>query len=141
MKRLDSQRLDLQDYADKPHRNSAESKTLSIRRGIIRRSALCPLCRYRHNGHWTRHPTRLDRNFGRKRWGDEGYAMEELVAELGSAFLGADLGLKPNLLESHASYIESWLEVLKKDKKAIFTASGHASRAAELLNSKQPGNP
>ena len=89
--------------------------------------------------HSTRHPSRLDRDFGRKRWGDEGYAMEELVAELGSAFLGADLGLKPNLLESHASYIESWLEVLKKDKKAIFTASGHASRAAELLKNKQPG--
>ena len=43
--------------------------------------------------HWTRHPTRLDRDFGRKRWGDEGYALEELVAELGAAFLCADLGL------------------------------------------------
>jgi len=42
--------------------------------------------------HWTRHPTRLDRNLGRKHWGDEGYAREELVAELGSAFLYADLG-------------------------------------------------
>ena len=39
--------------------------------------------------HWTRHPTRLDRDFGRKRFGDEGYAMEELVAELGAAFLCA----------------------------------------------------
>ena len=43
--------------------------------------------------HWTRHPSRLDRDFGRKRWGDEGYAMEELVAELGAAFLSADLDL------------------------------------------------
>jgi antirestriction protein ArdC len=88
--------------------------------------------------HWTRHPSRLDRDFGRKRWGDEGYAMEELVAELGSAFLCADLNSKPENLDDHASYIDSWLEVLKRDTKAIFTASGHAQRAAELLKSKQP---
>ena len=43
--------------------------------------------------HWTKHPTRLAREFGRKKWGDEGYAEEELVAELGSAFLCADLEL------------------------------------------------
>ena len=49
--------------------------------------------------HWTRHPTRLDRSLGRKKWGDEGYAMEELVAELGSAFLCADLGLTPEVRE------------------------------------------
>jgi antirestriction protein ArdC len=59
--------------------------------------------------HWTRHPSRLDRDFGRKRFGDEGYAMEELVAELGSAFLSADLDLTPELREDHASYIASWL--------------------------------
>lgn len=53
--------------------------------------------------HWTRHPTRLDRDFGRKRWGDEGYAMEELVAELGSAFLCADIGLTPEPRDDHAS--------------------------------------
>ena len=47
--------------------------------------------------HWTRHRSRLDREFGRKRFGDEGYAMEELVAELGSAFLSADLELPPRL--------------------------------------------
>ena len=64
-----------------------------------------------HEGtHWTRHPSRLDRDFGRKRFGDEGYAVEELVAELGSAFLCADLGLTPEVREDHASYIASWLE-------------------------------
>ena len=47
--------------------------------------------------HWTRHPQRLDRDFGRKRFGDEGYAMEELVAELGAAFLSADLDLTPEV--------------------------------------------
>jgi antirestriction protein ArdC len=45
--------------------------------------------------HWTRHP-RLGRDFGRKRWGGEGYAMEELVAELNAAFLSADFGLTPS---------------------------------------------
>ena len=55
--------------------------------------------------HWTRHPSRLDRDFGRKRFGDEGYAMEELVAELGSAFLSADLELTPEVREDHAAYI------------------------------------
>ena len=64
------------------------------------------------------HPSRLNRDFGRKRWGDEGYAMEELVAELGSAFLCADLDLTPEPREDHAAYIASWLKVLKNDKRA-----------------------
>jgi antirestriction protein ArdC len=88
--------------------------------------------------HWTRHSTRLDREFGRKRWGDEGYAAEELVAELGSAFLSADLGLTPEPREDHAAYIESWLRVLKNDKRAIFTAAANAERAAAFLHGLQP---
>ncbi|UEM04735.1 ssDNA-binding domain-containing protein [Skermanella rosea] len=87
--------------------------------------------------HWTRHPSRLERDFGRKRWGDEGYAMEELVAELGAAFLSADLDLTPEPREDHAAYIGSWLEVLKNDKRAIFTAASHAQRAADYLNGLQ----
>nr|WP_302474489.1 zincin-like metallopeptidase domain-containing protein [Roseococcus sp. MDT2-1-1] len=87
--------------------------------------------------HWTRHPSRLKRDFGRKRWGDEGYAMEELVAELGAAFLSADLDLTPEPREDHAAYIGSWLEVLKNDKRAIFTAASHAQRAADYLNGLQ----
>ena len=83
--------------------------------------------------HWTRHPSRLDRSFGRKRFGDEGYAMEELVAELGAAFLSADLGLTPEPREDHAAYIGHWLNVLKNDKRAIFTAASHAQRAADFL--------
>jgi antirestriction protein ArdC len=83
--------------------------------------------------HWTRHPSRLDRSFGRKRFGDEGYAMEELVAELGAAFLSADLGLTPEPREDHAAYIGNWLNVLKKDKRAIFTATSHAQRAADFI--------
>lgn len=88
--------------------------------------------------HWTRHPSRLDRDFGRKRWGDEGYAMEELVAELGSAFLCADLQITPEVREDHASYIDSWLKVLKEDKRAVFSAASHASKAVDFLHSLQP---
>lgn len=87
--------------------------------------------------HWTRHPSRLERDFGRKRWGDEGYAMEELVAELGAAFLSADLDLTPEPREDHAAYIASWLKVLKDDKRAIFTAAAHAQRGADFLNGLQ----
>jgi antirestriction protein ArdC len=91
--------------------------------------------------HWTRHQSRLDRDFGRKRFGDEGYAMEELVAELGSAFLSADLDLTPEMREDHASYIASWIKVLKDDKRAIFTAASHAQRAADFLHGLQKQAP
>ena len=87
--------------------------------------------------HWTRHPTRLDRDFGRKRWGDDGYAREELVAELGAAFLCADLGLALEPRADHASYIASWLEVLKGDSRFIFTAAAHAQRACDFLHQRQ----
>lgn len=88
--------------------------------------------------HWTRHPSRLNRDLGRKRWGDSGYAMEELVAELGSAFLCADLKISPEVREDHASYIASWLEVLKSDKRAIFSAASRASKAVDYLHDLQP---
>jgi antirestriction protein ArdC len=86
------------------------------------------------SAHWTKHPSRLDRDFGRKQWGDEGYAREELVAELSSAFLCADLGLTPEVRDDHASYIASWLEVLKNDKRAIFSAASHAQKAVDFLH-------
>jgi antirestriction protein ArdC len=87
--------------------------------------------------HWTRHKSRLDRDFGRKRFGDEGYAIEELVAELGSAFLSADLDLMPEVRDDHAAYIASWIKVLKDDKRAIFSAASHAQRAADFLHGLQ----
>ncbi|WP_338720747.1 zincin-like metallopeptidase domain-containing protein [Devosia sp. XK-2] len=88
--------------------------------------------------HWTKHKSRLDREFGRKKWGDEGYAREELVAELGAAFLCADLALTPEAGADHAAYIQSWLKVLKEDKRAVFSAAAHAQRAADYLNGLQP---
>ena len=87
--------------------------------------------------HWTKHKSRLDRDFGRKTWGDEGYAKEELVAELGAAFLCADLGLTPEPGTDHAAYIQSWLKVLKNDKRAIFSAAAHAQKAADFLHGFQ----
>jgi antirestriction protein ArdC len=77
---------------------------------------------------------RLDRDLGRKRFADAGYAMEELVAEIGAAFLCADLGITPETRDDHAAYIASWLKVLKDDKRAIFTAPGHAQKPADYLH-------
>ena len=90
--------------------------------------------------HWTRHATRLDRDLGRQKWGDAGYAREELVAELGAAFLCADLGLTLRDREDHAAYIASWLKVLRDDKRAIFSAAAHAQRACDYLHSLQPAS-
>jgi len=88
--------------------------------------------------HWTRHPTRLDRDFGRKRHGDEGYAREELVAELGAAFLCAELGLALEPREDYAAYIGSWLQVLRNDNRFIVSAASHAQKAVDHLKSLQP---
>lgn len=87
--------------------------------------------------HWTKHETRLARDFGRKRFGDEGYAREELVAEIGAAFLCADLGIAAEPREDHAGYLGHWLEVLKEDKRAILQAAAHAQRAGDFLTQLQ----
>ncbi len=82
--------------------------------------------------HWTAHRSRLDRDLSR-RFGDEAYAMEELVAELGSAFLCAELSITNVPRPNHAAYVASWLKVLKSDVRAIFTASRKATTAAGYL--------
>lgn len=82
--------------------------------------------------HWSGAEHRLARTFGR-RFGDEAYAMEELVAELGSAFLCADLGLSSEPRPDHARYLASWLKVLKADNRAVFSAASAATKAAEWL--------
>src|ERR1700685_400010 len=84
--------------------------------------------------HWSGSKTRLDRDFGGHRFGSEGYAVEELVAELGAAFLCADLELALEPREDHASYIATWLKMLATDNRAVFTAAAHAQRAAEFIN-------
>jgi antirestriction protein ArdC len=85
--------------------------------------------------HWTGHKDRCAREFG-KRFGDNAYAFEELVAEIGSAFLCARHGIALDGLQ-HSQYLASWLEVLKADKRAIFTASSKAKQAATFLMQDQ----
>lgn len=91
--------------------------------------------------HWTGHPRRLNRVLGR-RHGIEAYAYEELVAEMGAAFLCAHVGIPARM--EHASYIDSWLDALRRDKRLIFTAAGAAQKAAdfvlgETLSAPAPG--
>ncbi len=90
--------------------------------------------------HWSGHSTRLNREFG-KMFGDPVYANEELVAELGAAFLCASLGITPEIRQDHAAYIGDWLAILKEDNRAIFRAAAHAQRAADFLNALQPKSP
>jgi antirestriction protein ArdC len=83
--------------------------------------------------HWTGHPSRCARDL-HNRFGSEAYAAEELIAELGSAFLCAEIGISPEPRIDHARYIDSWLKVLKSDKRAIFTAAAKANQAVTYLN-------
>lgn len=82
--------------------------------------------------HWTGAKARLDRDLS-GRFGSEAYAMEELVAELGAAFLSGQLGLPSVPRTDHAPYIATWLKVLKNDSRAIFTAASKAQAAADYL--------
>jgi len=82
--------------------------------------------------HWTARAERCDRQLG-KRFGDTAYAAEELIAELGAAFTMAHLGLSTEPRQDHAQYIQSWLRVLRADKRAIFTAASKAQQAADYL--------
>ena len=80
--------------------------------------------------HWTGHESRLGREFG-ERFGEDAYAFEELVAELGAAFLASELGLEGQL--RHTEYLAHWAKVLRADRYALFTASRLAQDAAEHL--------
>lgn len=85
--------------------------------------------------HWTGAKSRCDRQFG-KRFGDDAYAFEELVAEIGAAFTCAKLGIEQSGLQ-HAGYVASWLKVLKNDKRAIFTAASKARDAVNFLTAER----
>ena len=82
--------------------------------------------------HSTGHKSRLDRDFS-GRFGTEAYGFEELIAELGSAFLNADIGIIGTTMQDHAHYLASWIKILKGDKKAIFTAAAQASKAHAFI--------
>ena len=121
-----------QDYAERSAPFSYASAASDQRHGINRLSALWVLCRYRHKTHWTGAPHRLNREFG-GRFGDRAYAFEELIAELGAAFLCSALRVVNEPRADHAAYISNWLEILDRDPKAIFTAAGQAQKAVEYL--------
>ena len=108
------------DFIQMPHRHSFVDED-----GLVATIA-------HETGHWTGHPSRLARTFG-KRFGDKGYAFEELVAEQISARICYELGLPADLHESHASYIGHWLDILKSDKSAIITAAAKADQAFNYL--------
>ncbi|NSY99620.1 DUF1738 domain-containing protein [Agrobacterium tumefaciens] len=90
--------------------------------------------------HWTAAPHRVNRDLSRYGKDTSERAREELLAELGSCFLCADLGIVPELepRPDHAAYLDSWLRVLTEDKKAIFQAAAHAQRAVAYLHGLQP---
>ncbi|MFN7027614.1 MAG: zincin-like metallopeptidase domain-containing protein, partial [Pseudorhizobium sp.] len=90
--------------------------------------------------HWTAAEHRVGRDLSRYAKDRTDRAREELIAELGSCFLCADLGIAPELVPrpDHASYLQSWLSVLANDKRAIFQAAAHAQRAVTFLHSLQP---
>jgi antirestriction protein ArdC len=90
--------------------------------------------------HWTAHPSRLNRPLSHHR-GDDSYAGEELIAELGAAYLCADLGLNFEPRPDHAAYIADWLRVLKDDARAIFRAAAQAEKAVGYLHGLQPAVP
>jgi antirestriction protein ArdC len=93
-----------------------------------------------HEGiHWTSHPTRLNRDLS-EHFGKAERAAEELVAEIGAAFLCAELGITQDVRPDHAAYIAHWMELLRNDPKAIFTAAARASEAVNYLKRVQPGN-
>ena len=83
--------------------------------------------------HWTGHPSRLARDLS-GRFGDQAYGAEELVAELGSAFWSAQVGLEQAVRDDHARYLGDWLAMLRADSRALVAACGHAQRALDYLN-------
>jgi antirestriction protein ArdC len=93
--------------------------------------------------HWTSAPHRMNRDLSRYGKDRSERAREELIAELGSCFLCADLGIVQELepRADHASYLYSWLKVLADDKRAIFSAAAHAQRAVAFLHGLQPAAP
>lgn len=83
--------------------------------------------------HWTGHKARLDRGLDTSRFGDDAYAFEELVAELGASFLCQHFGIHAGFREDHAKYLKNWLKVLRNDTKAIMTAASKATVAMDYL--------
>jgi antirestriction protein ArdC len=92
--------------------------------------------------HWTSSSGRLNRDLSRYAKDRSEQTREELIAELGSVFLCADLGIAPELESrpDHASYLSSWLKILSNEKRFIFSAAAHAQKAVAFLHGLQPSS-
>ncbi|MEM8759461.1 MAG: ArdC-like ssDNA-binding domain-containing protein [Pseudomonadota bacterium] len=89
--------------------------------------------RFHEHAHATEVPARLGIDYGAKIFGNEAYAKGELYAELTSALLGAHLGFAPDHVDDHAAYVQSWLKVLRGDKRFILRAAADAQRGVDYL--------
>ncbi len=88
-------------------------------------------------GHWTGHPSRLNRTYG-KRFGDHAYAAEELVADLSAAFTGTLLGIGTAARHDHASYLAHWCQMLSAQPSILWSVASKAQAATDHLVSHQP---
>lgn len=87
--------------------------------------------------HWTGHPSRLNREYG-KRFGDQAYAAEELVAELSAAFTCADFGIAPARRQDHAAYLQHWITMLKAEPSLLWSVASKAQAATDHLVAYAP---
>ena len=85
--------------------------------------------------HGTGNSKRLNRSLGGQ-YGSKEYAFEELIAELGAAYLTSEIGALNETIEGHAAYLQNWLGLLKSDKKAIFKAAAQAQKASDFVLEK-----
>jgi antirestriction protein ArdC len=85
--------------------------------------------------HATAHPSRLNRELGQA-FGDQIYAREELIAEMGAAFLAAEAGIVDVTIEESASYIQTWITRLQNDKQLIVFAAGRAQKAVDFIRNR-----
>lgn len=90
--------------------------------------------------HWTKNKDRCDRSFGNSKFGNEAYATEELVAELGSAMLAGQLGISTSPRKDHSQYLNSWIKAISEDNNIIFKACSYANKASQYLLDLQAQN-
>ena len=86
--------------------------------------------------HWTGHKSRCEREQSGS-WGNPNYAKEELVAEIGSAFLCQLLGVEKQVRKDHAQYLNNWISIIQDDKKAMISAFSQAQKAVDFLQNLQ----
>ena len=103
-------------------------------------SAFCTLCRYRHKTHAVGHPSRLNRKALTDLcvFGDPTYAKEELVAEIGAAYLCGVCGIANVTIDNSAAYLQSWMQVLHDNPTMLVHAAAQAQRAADYIQNLPP---